>query len=107
MEGVGFAQLSGDEDRGGADPFLRSPVSHVFSSGMLMEVAQLTPPSIVLGCAAEDCVLGRKGSLGTPQAPCLQQDGGGWLCMAPGPACSTQHSELTPPPAPMWKLGNI
>lgn len=82
------------KDHGGADPFLRSPVSRVFSSGMLMEVAQLPPPSVMMGYAAgpaaEDCVRGWRGSGWTLQPPCLQK---GWRRLAlRGLRAGMQHS---------------
>lgn len=59
-----------------------SPVSRVISSGMLMEVAQVPPSNVILGCAMEDYVPGWRGLDWTLQALYLQWDGGGWLCMA-------------------------
>lgn len=69
MEGVGFAQLSEDEDNGGADAFPSSVpcllVGNTDGSG--------AAPSthVMLGCAAgpvaEDCVPGLRGLVWTPQ----------------------------------------
>lgn len=48
----GLVSHSQVEDSGGADAFLCSLVSCVFSSGMLLEMAKLPLPNAMLGCAA-------------------------------------------------------
>lgn len=103
------------EDSGGADAFLCSLVSCVFSSGMLMETAKLPPHNAMLGWAAGQLRVVSLGGVAQcgllrPRASHQSPHGSHGVEEAAlhGPrAGSAQHSELTPPPAPRWRLGNI